>query len=169
MFDELRKELAELFSSLQPGPATRTLTVAKPACTPARDIVTGALDGYGVRIYRYSERMRTTTPREYIRQLGLNANNIADRLEKPLPLATIVKVTVSEAQAAWAEYLLLRTGKLYVPGAYVNQRNADWAAKHGGRMPPAWEDSKPWIEASCSDGMAAWNPLRDAAAKRSKR
>lgn len=85
------------------------------------------------------------------------------RMPSALPVATVARVTVSEKAAAWAEYLLLRTGKLYVPGAYVNKRNEQWAARHGGQMPPAWDKGQPWIESSCSAGIQQWQQVKDAA------
>jgi len=72
------------------------------------------------------------------------------------------QVTVNEAAAGWAEYLLLRTGLLYVPGKYVNERNEQWAEKHGGAMPPTWGNDQPWIELSCGDGVTAWTAARQA-------
>ena len=43
MFDDLFKDIADTFKDLRISEQTRTLTVAKPACSPARHIVTGAL------------------------------------------------------------------------------------------------------------------------------
>lgn len=136
----------------------RTITVAKPYCTPARDIITGALQPYGVKIYRYNEVIKTVSPIAAIRSLRVSNSALEElsRAMDPLPRAQVAEVTVSEAAAAWAEYLLLRTGKLYVPGRYVNKRNADWAARHGGQMPPQWNNGQPWIEQSCSAGKKAW-------------
>ena len=170
MFKEIFGDLSGMFADFKPGPKTRTITVAKPACAPARSIITGAFDKYGVKLYGYRERIIVTSPRAWLRQQRVVADLPTDMaIEKPLPLATVAEVTVSEKQAAWAEYLLLRTGKLYVPGKYVNERNADWAAKHGGQMPPAWKDGKPWIEQSCSEGKAAWGPVREAMKKKGNR
>ena len=164
MLKEIFGDLSGMFSDFKPGPKTRTLTVAKPYCAPARDIVMTALQPYGVRVYGYDEETRMLSPRQALNNLRVKASAVENvtRLLDPLPTAQVAEVTVSEKQAAWAEYLLLRTGKLYVPGKYVNKRNADWATRHGGQMPPAWKDGKPWIEQSCSEGKAAWGPIRKA-------
>lgn len=166
MLAELRQPLKQL----RTGTATRTITVAKPYCTPARPIITAAFQQYGVKIYGYNEYTKTVGPLNAIKNLRVKTNAIetVTRFLDPLPTAQIAEVTVSEQAAAWAEYLLLRTGKLYVPGKYVNSKNAKWAARHGGRMPPAWNEDKPWIEASCGDGMKAWAPLREATKKGKK-
>lgn len=156
---DLASDAKKLTDELRHGTKTRTITVAKAYCTPARDIITGALQPYGVRIYGYREYTRLTSPRAWLRQQGIND---AEPEAKPLPMATFADVTVSEAAAAWAEYLLLRTGKLYVPGKYVNARNARWAAQHGGRMPPQWDRGEPLIEASCQAGRDAWQGVRGA-------
>lgn len=170
MFSDLRKEIGDMFGAMRHSEPVRKLTVAKPACAPARDIITAAFDKYGVKMFDYNEKIIITSPRAWARQMGVKLGESLDMaIEKPLPLATMATVTVSEKQAAWAEYLLLRTGKLYVHGRYVNKRNAAWAAKHCGKMPPAWADGKPWIERSCSEGMKAWEPLREAAKKRQER
>jgi hypothetical protein len=39
-----------------------------------------------------------------------------------------------------AEYLLLRAGAPVV--TTFDHRNAAWASKHGGALPPAWRDRK---------------------------
>jgi hypothetical protein len=162
MFDDLRKEFAGMFGSVRPGPATRTLTVAKPFCAPARDLITATFKQYGVKVYGYDEQVKMLSPRQAMKNLSVPGDSEIRNFD-PLPVAQVAKVTVSESAAAWAEYLLLRTGKLYVPGQYVNKRNADWAARHGGKMPPA---GQPWIERSCSEGMKAWAPLREAAKRK---
>lgn len=165
IFDTFAGDLKSMFSELRHGTRTRTITVAKAYCTPARNIITGALQPYGVKIYGYKEYQRFTSPRAWLRQQGIND---AEPQAQPLPMATFADVTVSEQAAAWAEYLLLRTGKLYVPGRYVDRRNERWAARHGGRMPPAWDRGEPLIEASCQAGRDAWQGVRDAL-KNSKR
>lgn len=139
----------------------RTLTIAKPYCTPARDLITATFQKYGVKMYSYDEQVRMLGPMQAIKNFKVSASVVENigRIIDPLPTAQVAKVTVSEKQAAWAEYLLLRTGKLYCPNGYVNKRNATWAAQHGGQMPPAWVDNKPWIEKSCSEGMKAWAPF----------
>lgn len=166
MFDDLFKDIADTFKDLRIGEPTRTLTVAKPFCSPARHIVTGALEPYGVKIYDCKETIKTAGVRGMARQLGLSEDAFDASVKVPLPMAQVVKVEVSEKAAAWAEYLLLRTGKLYVVGDYVNPRNERWARQHGGTMPTAWHDNRPMIETSCKAGMDAWAPLRKAAKKR---
>lgn len=170
MFGDLLKEISDTFDELRIGEPTRTLTVAKPYCSPARDIITGALQPYGVKMYGYNEYVKTMGPRAAIRQLGLSASafDSAIRLPDALPTAQVAEVKVSAKAAAWAEYLLLRTGKLYVVGKYQNPRNEAWARQHGGVMPTTWAEGKPMIETSCKAGMDAWAPLRKAA-KGSKR
>ncbi len=160
MLSELRKEFGDVFNGLWHGQNVRTLTIAKPYCTPARNLITATFQQYGVRIFDYDEQTKKMNPLQAVKNLKVKANGIENitRLS-PFPLAQIAKITVSEKQAAWAEYLLLRTGKLYCPNGYVNKRNAAWAAQHGGQMPPAWANNKPWIEKSCSEGKAAWAPL----------
>ena len=48
--------------------------------------------------------------------------------------------SVKTKQAQWAEYLLLRAGAPVV--TTFDHRNATWAARHGGQLPPAWRDRK---------------------------
>lgn len=168
MFDDLFKELRSALGQVQGRPATRVITVAKPFCSPARDIITGAFQPYGVKLYGYREEVKKMSLRDFARRMKLELKTLENLRYGPaapffLPMAVWAYVEVSEQAAAWAEYLLLRTGKLYVPGEYVNRRNAEWAARHGGQMPPAWQEGKPWIEASCSEGVQAWQPVKDAA------
>jgi len=165
MFGDLLKEIKDQFKDLRSSEPTRTLTVAKPFCSPARYIVTGALEPYGVKLYSCKETIRTAGVRGMLRQMKLSEDSFDGDTKVPLPMAQVVKVEVSAKAAAWAEYLLLRTGKLYVVGDYVNPRNERWAKQHGGTMPTAWHDNKPMIETSCKAGMDAWGPLRKAAKK----
>lgn len=166
MLSELRKELAATFSQLRHCEDLRTITLAKPYCTPARNIITSTFQQYGVKLYGYKEYPKMAGVRGMLKQLRLDPSTFDGGMPVALPIAQIAEVTVSAKAAAWSEYLLLRTGQLYVPGQYVNRRNAEWAAKHGGVMPPAWSEGKPWIEKSCSEGIAAWEPLRKAAQRR---
>jgi len=103
--------------------------------------------------------------RGMMKQMNLSEDSFDGNTKVALPMAQIAKVVVSAKAAAWAEYLLLRTGKLYVVGSYQNPRNEAWARQHGGTMPTAWHEGKPMIETSCTQGMAAWAPLRKAARK----
>lgn len=160
---DIGQELKTMRDELKPGPRTRTITVAKPACTPARSIITATFQKYGVKLYGLTEQTRVISAAAWARQQGIKADIPA---EKTLPVATVATVTVSADAAAWAEYLLLRTGKLYCPYGYVNRKNEAWAAQHGGRMPPAWNSGAPWIEKDCKEGMTAWQPLRGMAVAR---
>ena len=168
MFDELRKEFGDMLSEFRIGEPTRTLTVAKPYCSPARHIITGALQPYGVKIYDLTETIKTAGVRGMMRQMNLSEDSFDGNTKVALPMAQVAKVEVSAKAAAWAEYLLLRTQKLYVVGSYQNPRNEAWARKHGGTMPTAWNEGKPMIETTCKAGMDAWGPLRKAA-KQGKR
>lgn len=166
MFEDLLKDLRGSFD--QPG--TRVITVAKPFCAPARDIITGAFQPYGIKMHGYREEVQKVSLQGFARRMKLEMRTFENLKFGPaavifLPMAVVAHVTVSEKAAAWAEYVLLRTGKLYVPGEYVNARNEEWASKHGGKMPPAWGEGKPLIESSCSAGKAAWGPVRDAMRK----
>lgn len=165
MFGDLFKELADTFDELGIGEPTRTLTVAKPYCSPARDIITGALQPYGVKILDFEEKVKTASVRGMARQLGLSSDAFDASMRVPLPMAQVATIKVTAKAAAWAEYLLLRTGKLYVVGSYQNPRNEAWARQHGGVMPTAWHDNKPMIETGCKAGMDAWGPLRKATKK----
>lgn len=141
---------------------TRTIVMAKPYCSPARDIVTGTFERYGVRLHGYREEVKSIGFRALMRSFGVKNFDEAFA-NTTLPLAQIAHITVSEAAAAWAEYLLLRTGKLYVPGQYVDKRNAAWANKHGGKMPTAWmSGTRPWLEPGCAAGHGAWRAAQNA-------
>lgn len=173
MFGELIKmvsdELGAVVDDLRLGPGHRTITVAKPYCSPARGIVLSALQPYGVKIHSLTETIKTVGVKAAMRQFGIDdsAFDNAERTTSPLPTAMVCRVVVNEQAAAWAEYLLLRTRKLYIVGNYVDPRNLAWAQRHGGQMPPAWGEGKPWIETGCKAGIEAWGPLRKAAKKRS--
>lgn len=171
MFSELMNELRSAVNGLRPGPARKTITVAKPYCSPARDIVMTALSPYGVKVYGYTEVVKMISPRYALKNLQVKADVIESvtRFLDPLPTATVADVVVSEEAAVWAEYLLLRTGKLYRIGAYQDPRNGAWAARHGGRMPPAWEKGQPWIEKSCTAGINAWQAAKDTANQKGRK
>lgn len=163
MFDELAAQLRSTFTEMRYGTPTRTITVAKPYCTPCRHIVTATFQRYSVKLYSYSEAARMVNPLTAIKMTSKIAGDGGLTIPNTLPVAQMAKVTVSEAAAAWAEYLLMRTGTLYVVSPYVNRRNEQWAAQHEGRMPPAWYEGKPWIEHSCNEGRTAWQSVRDTA------
>lgn len=148
---------------------TTTLTFAKPYCMPSRPIIMKALQPYGVKVYSVHEQVHKISLHDFMRRMRVEVRNWENLKFGPaalmwLPAAWHAEVVVNEAAAAWAEYLLLRTGKLYVPGAYQNPRNEAWAARHGGQMPPAWKDGKaPWIEKSCNEGVKQWQAVYGAA------
>lgn len=167
MFGELFDDLRQSINEMRHGTVTQTLTVAKPFCSPARDTVMTALEPYGVKVYGYSEMVHPIALRSFLRRMKIELRTWENLRYGPaapafLPSAIVVKVTVSEKAAAWAEYLMLRTGKLYVQGTYVNKRNEQWASQHGGQMPPRWERDQPWIEKSCGEGSQAWQPVKQA-------
>lgn len=160
MFDELAAQLRSTFAEMRHGTPTRTITVAKPYCSPARYIITATFQQYGVKLYGYSEAARMVNPLMVLKMTGKIAGDGGLVIPNALPVAQVATVTVSEAAAAWAEYLLMRTGRLYVVPPYVNRRNEQWAARHGGRMPPQWDKGQPWIEKSCSEGVTAWQDAK---------
>lgn len=162
MLSEILGDFREMFSDLRHDVPTRTITVSKPYCSPARSIITSTFQRYGVKIFDLKEKVVSTSLGKAIAQRKLDASAFDDYARKTLPVAQLAQVTVSEKQAVWAEYLMLRTGKLHIVGGYQNRRNEQWAKQYGGRMPPAWQDGQPWIEKSCKEGMQAWRPLRES-------
>ncbi len=164
MFSDIMKQIR---GALNNAPATRTITVAKPFCSPARNIITAAFQPYGIKMYGYREEVKKISLRDFARRMRVEMRtfeNLKFGIAAPLflPMAVWAHVEVSEKAATWAEYVLLRTGKLYVPGRYVNARNEEWASRHGGQMPPAWGEGKPLIESSCSTGKEVWRPIKAA-------
>lgn len=114
-------------------PGTKKIVVSKGWCTPARDTVLTAMKNYGVKVLDYEE--------EVIEWPGVG------------PVRIDARVRVKDEQAVWAEYLLLRTGKLRLRSKPLNQRNREWAERHGGQMPPAWEIAAGrWREKGCKSG-----------------
>lgn len=168
MFNELLSDIAGSINELRYGAPVRTITVAKPFCSPARNIITAAFAPYGVKCHRITERTKLISLHDFARRMKVELRTHENLKYGPtaapafLPMAIVADVTVNEKAAAWAEYLLLRTGLLYVPGKYQNPRNEQWAAQHNGRMPPAWDNGTPWIEASCSNGIEAWQGAKQA-------
>lgn len=167
MFGELFKDIRDAVSEVRHGTPPTTLTFAKPYCAPARGIIEPVLAKYGVKVYAYSEGLRMANPLTLLAKeskLDPRAfDDMAASFPLQLPTAQVAKVTVSEKAAAWAEYLLLRTNQVYRVGRYINKRNEAWAARHGGQMPPAWHEGKPWIERTCSEGVNAWQQVKEAA------
>lgn len=157
MFGSIIKEIKSSFGApskgrkggKRSGGGTRTITVAKPYCTPARDGVMTALNSYGVVIHDFSE--------------STESHKILGKL---VPMLQVAEVTVSAQAASWAEYLLLRSGKFRIYGKYQDKRNEAWASRHGGQMPPAWEKGKPYIESGCAAGKEAWRNAKKGKAKK---
>ena len=162
MFGELLKDIKDTVITMRHGTPTTELTFAKPYCSPARGIIEPVLAKYGVKMYGYHEAARMANPLTVLKMTSQIASGSGLVIPHALPVAQVATVTVSEAAAAWAEYLLLRTAKLYRTGGYINRRNQQWAAQHGGQMPPAWDEGKPWIERSCSEGVKAWQEVKQA-------
>jgi hypothetical protein len=124
--------LSELFNDYRPKPTKETIVVAKPYCTPARDIVTAICDQYGVKLLGFSEKVN------YLDWITvLHSTNI----------------TVSSKQAEWAEYLLLRSKRFMLMSKPKNKRNFEWATKHK-QMPDSW-NGKPLIEVGCKEGFSS--------------
>lgn len=110
------------------------IVVAAGLCTPARVHVRTALEPYGVqhRIVSYLETLD-----------GKLADKAADAA------VDICEVFVPARQARWAEYLLLRSGKLQLASRPIDPHNAQWALRHRGNMP------RPWVQAGCT-----WPPAK---------
>lgn len=106
------------------------IIVAAGVCTPARNHVKTALDPYGVKYSIGADIM-----------IGADGN-IA--LAMTDAYHAEVDVYVSDRAAAWAEYLLLRSGKLQLVSRPLDARNRGWAEKWAGRMP------SPWVESGCN-------------------
>jgi hypothetical protein len=49
-------------------------------------------------------------------------------------------IWVNAKQAAWSEYVLLRSGMSLI--SVIDPRNAAWAARHDGKTPPPWSGGK---------------------------
>ena len=174
------------------GIGTHTLTVRKPFCCPAHDIIRNALEPYGVKIIRQGETTMQANLRDVARMMKVEFKTFENLKYGPiaimwLPIAIQSTVTVPKAQAGWAEYLLERTGRLVVVGGRVNSRNREWADRHNGRMPVAWQDSqaarimgidkkimaeiergRPWLESGCKAGHGQWGTVNQAAKKASQ-
>lgn len=155
VFGEIKDSLSGVFDD---EVEKHVLVVAKPFCTPARYIITSAFQKYGIKIYKYKEGVKTLAIKDFLRRMDIEMRDGENMQYGPfsfpgfMSMAQIAHVTVSKKQAGWAEYIALRTRQLYIPGKYVNPRNHEWAVRHGGVMPPAWKEGKPWVEKSCSQG-----------------
>lgn len=156
IFDGLRSS----FDDMRYGQPVTRLSVAKAYCVPARNLITATFAKYGVKIHDYDEYVQMHSGAKVPVSGNANRNGAIARMVKnnnDHPMAQIATVIVSQKQAVWAEYLLLRTGQLRITGRAQNPKNQAWADRHGGNMPPAWQDGKPWLEKSCnsSRGIAA--------------
>ncbi len=164
MFQEVFQEIGEAFQDV--GTSKTVLNIAKPFCLPARGIIEPLFAKYGVKLYDIKEKTLLISPLDFVRRMKIELRNWENLKFGPaalmwLPMALQAKVTVKTSQARWAEYLMIRTGRLYVPGRYFDQRNQAWAEKHNGNLPPAWHDKKPWIERSCKEGVEKWKVLKN--------
>jgi len=153
---------------------TTVLHVAKPFCLPARGIIEPVLKKYGVKIFHYHESVKFISARDFARRIRVELRTKENLQYGPLSapgflmMSIDAKIRVKKSQASWAEYLLLRTGQLYISGKYQSENNLRWAEKHGGIMPPAWNDG-PQIEASCSEGKNHWSNFRSTLKPKQKR
>lgn len=167
MADDLRDAITH------PNEDLVTLNVAKPYCAPARPIIRKALEPYGVKVFSIRETVVQISLADFARRMKIETKTFENLKFGPaaalfLPMAIHAKVKVRRRAAGWAEYLMLRTARLYVPGKYYEPQNEEWALKHGGTMPPQWERGEPWIEAMCSKGVNQWQQVKDAAKKAEK-
>jgi len=163
MFEEVMQDLGEAFQDI--GTSKTVLYIAKPFCLPARGIIEPLFRKYGVKLYDIKEKTLMISPLDFARRMKVELRRWENLRYGPaalmwLPMALHATVTVKTSQARWAEYLMIRTGKLYVPGKYFDRRNQAWAEKHGGVLPPAWGDKKPWIETKCKEGVEKWSYLK---------
>lgn len=128
-------------------PDTTEIWLAKGYCIPARGQVLTALNPFGVDVVDQGECLMPNP-------------------ETPLYIDAWVRVR--DAQAEWAEYLLMRSGHFQITSPPLNRRNEEWARKHNGSMPTPWADKEPWVEAGCSGG-ATKPPPRQAGRQRTER
>lgn len=143
---------------------THTLTVQKPYCTPAKSIILAALKPYGVRVHGIHEYVIGWSPSGYssVDLTSTEALSVA-------PVAQEAKITINKSQAGWAEYLLWRTGKLSVVKGSIDDRNREWAAKYGGKMPTPWSakhNPDAQIEPGCARGHKLWRAVQKKGGKR---
>ena len=115
-------------------PGTETIKVAVGYCTPARVKITGVLKPYHIKVHCIDQKLHH------------DADGFATHYT-----ATI---RVNSKAAAWAEYVLLRSGKFELLSRPKNRKNAEWAAQYGGRMPTPWDvlsgRAKPWLDPECT-------------------
>lgn len=168
-FDDLMVDLKKMTNdttlTLRRGVgATHTLTVQKPYCAPARNMVLGLCEEYGVKIFSLSEdRTVNVSIRNWAQIARIELKHMENLRYGPgallwLPMAIQCQVEVSKAQAGWAEYLIERTMKMCVVGGRINAKNRDWATAHDGQLP------RPWVEKNCTEGQAIWQTFNNAQA-----
>jgi hypothetical protein len=109
---------------------TTKIVVAAAMCTPARVYVTAALQPYGVQ-YTFGGQFWGDYAGAFVRSMEGAYLGVCE-------------VFVRDQAAKWAEYLLLRSGKLQLVGKPLDERNAQWALQWHGAMP------RPWVEAGCN-------------------
>lgn len=109
---------------------TTRIVVAAAMCTPTRTHVKNALQPYGVKFRIAGEYMG-----DYAGQW------VQDTAGAYLMVA---EVDVNDQAAKWAEYLMLRSGKMQLISKPLDRRNLQWALQWGGAMP------RPWVEAGCN-------------------
>lgn len=126
----------------KPVPGRHTFTLHAPICSPPRDVLEKALTTYGVKDQQWGTNMQMLSDKT------LSHSFVFMDVENPHRAYTIgqrVTLTVNKSQAEWTEYLLLRKNFCDVVAGNVNGKNRDWAARHAGKMP------KPWIDSKCTN------------------
>ena len=108
---------------------TTKIVVAAAMCTPTRVHVKNALQPYGVKHRVVGEFLGDYS--------GAWVQDAAGAY------LMVAEVEVNDQAAKWAEYLLLRSGKLQLVSTPLDERNRKWALRWRGRMP------RPWIETGC--------------------
>lgn len=103
------------------GKAGRSkIVVSKGWCTPARDTILTAFKPYGIVNPIITEKL----------------------IEYPIigPIAIHAMIEVNTQAVAWAEYLVLSTGKFKLVSKAHDPGNERWAARRNGVMPVSWQD-----------------------------
>ena len=123
------------------------IIIAGPYCTPLRNQILTGLRTFGVTSARITDAYvlfpdGTPAP-EGSTGTGKNGD---------WPTRQIYHIRVRAKAAAWAEYLLLRTGKYELLSRPLESRNERWAAKWGGAMP------QPWAVGDCASKVTAAKP-----------
>lgn len=108
---------------------TTKIVVAAAMCTPTRTHVKTALQPYGVKFRIGGEYLG-----DYAGQWVKDGDGA---------YLMVAEVEVNDQAAKWAEYLMLRSGKLQLVSKPLDRRNLKWALQWGGAMP------RPWVEAGC--------------------